>query len=85
MLWGKGSMAQDAKKGECMPITIRVNGKTKSLNEHTSLSNLLVRLKISQNGVAIERNRKIVGKDLLNSVTLEDGDEVEIIRMVSGG
>ncbi len=68
-----------------MPITIRVNGKTKSLNEHTSLSNLLVRLKISQNGVAIERNRKIVGKDLLNSVTLEDGDEVEIIRMVSGG
>lgn len=68
-----------------MPITIRVNGKTKSLNEHTSLSNLLVRLKISPNGVAIERNRKIVGKDLLNSVTLEDGDEVEIIRMVSGG
>jgi len=36
-------------------------------------------------GIAVERNRQIVGKDLLNSVTLEDGDKVEIIRIVSGG
>jgi thiamine biosynthesis protein ThiS len=78
-------MAQNAKKGECMPITIHVNGKTRSLDERTSLTDLLVRLKISENGIAVERNRQIVGKDLLNSVTLEDGDKVEIIRIVSGG
>lgn len=68
-----------------MPITIHVNGKTRSLSERTSLTDLLVRLKISENGIAVERNRQIVGKDLLNSVTLEDGDKVEIIRIVSGG
>ena len=68
-----------------MPITIQVNGETKSVERGTDLAGLLASLEIALNGVLVERNREIVGRDVLHSVTLEEGDAVEIIRMVSGG
>lgn len=68
-----------------MPIAVQVNGETKSVERGTDLAGLLASLEIPLNGVLVERNREIVGRDVLHSVTLEEGDAVEIIRMVSGG
>ena len=35
--------------------------------------------------VIVERNREIVDKSSIDQVILEDGDQVEIIRIVGGG
>ena len=68
-----------------MPITIRVNGKTRSLTETTNLTALLDQLKLQPRKVIVERNRQIVDRDVIDQVILADGDDIEIIRIVSGG
>ena len=68
-----------------MPITIRLNGENRSLDKHTSVLDLLALFELSPQRVIVERNRKVVDKDSMDQVTLEDGDDVEIIRLVSGG
>jgi thiamine biosynthesis protein ThiS len=68
-----------------MPITIRLNGEDRSLDSHTSVSDLLALFELSPQRVIVERNRTIVDKDSIDQVRLEDGDDIEIIRLVSGG
>jgi thiamine biosynthesis protein ThiS len=68
-----------------MPITIRLNGEKRSLDNHTSVLDLLEFFELSPQRVIVERNRQIVDKDSIDQVTLEDGDDIEIIRLVSGG
>jgi thiamine biosynthesis protein ThiS len=68
-----------------MPITIRLNGENRSLDNHTSVLDLLELFELSPQRVIVERNRQIVDRDSIDQVTLEDGDDIEIIRLVSGG
>jgi thiamine biosynthesis protein ThiS len=68
-----------------MTITIRLNGENRSLDNHTRLLDLLELFELSPERVIVERNRQIVDKDSIDQVTLEDGDDIEIIRLVSGG
>lgn len=68
-----------------MPITIRLNGENRSLDTRTSILDLLELFELSPQMVIVERNRKIVDKDSIGQVILEDGDDIEIIRLVSGG
>ena len=68
-----------------MPITIRLNGEKRSLDTRTSILYLLELFELSPQMVIVERNRKIVDKDSIGQVKLEDGDDIEIIRLVSGG
>jgi thiamine biosynthesis protein ThiS len=68
-----------------MPITIRLNGENRSLDKHTSVLDLLALFELSPQRVIVERNRQIVDMDSISQITLEDGDDVEIIRLVSGG
>ena len=68
-----------------MSVTIKLNGRNKSLADRMSVLDLLGLLGILPRGVIIERNQKILGMNSIDQVTLEDGDEVEIIRIVGGG
>jgi thiamine biosynthesis protein ThiS len=68
-----------------MPITVWVNGQNKLLENHKSISELLRMLEIPSRGVIVEKNRRIVDKSSIDRVILEDGDKVEIIRIVGGG
>jgi sulfur carrier protein len=68
-----------------MSISLRVNGETHSLDAFMPVAELLGILNISIDTVVVERNRKIVPKELFSEVILEDGDELEIIRFVGGG
>jgi thiamine biosynthesis protein ThiS len=85
-----GHKARDKRKrynrnGVCVPITIQVNGQNRSLDNHKSISDLLRMLGIPSRRVIVERNREIVDKSSIDQVILEDGDKVEIIRIVGGG
>ena len=68
-----------------MPITVTVNGQKEPLEESSSVLDLLERFDLEPQRVIVERNHEIVPRAAIDQVTLEDGDNIEIIRIVSGG
>ena len=68
-------------------MNLNVNGKTLVLPTATTLAGLLEQLSIPQNrpGIAIAVNDEVIGRDEWLSLTLDDGDEIEIIHAVQGG
>tara|TARA_B100000035_G_scaffold275202_1_gene252049 strand:+ start:58 stop:276 length:219 start_codon:yes stop_codon:yes gene_type:complete len=66
-------------------IKIKINGKSKLINEKTKLSYLIRDLKVPLNKVAIELNREIVDKKNLKKINLKKNDEIEIVHFIGGG
>ncbi len=66
-------------------ISLTVNGSQRMLNEDTPLPALLDLLNVDLRRVAVAVNGEVVPKASHASVTLRDGDVVEIVRMVGGG
>ena len=66
-------------------IKIVVNGKQLTINQKFSLNNLIEKLKIPINKVAIELNEEIVDKKKLNKIILKNKDKVEIVNFIGGG
>ena len=66
-------------------IKIKLNGKTSTINDKTTLSKLLNELKVPSKKVVIEMNREIVNKKKLNSIKLKNNDVLEIVHFIGGG
>jgi len=66
-------------------IKIIVNGKQMTLNTKFSIKNLIDKLKMPINKVAIELNREIVNKKNIYKVFLKSGDKIEIVHFIGGG
>tara|TARA_B100000674_G_scaffold437705_1_gene398774 strand:- start:19 stop:279 length:261 start_codon:yes stop_codon:yes gene_type:complete len=66
-------------------IKIKLNGKVKSIEDNTKLSNLLKNLNIPIKKVAIEINQRIVDKKKLNKIIIKKNDKVEIVHFIGGG
>jgi thiamine biosynthesis protein ThiS len=66
-------------------LRIRLNGDPHELTEPLTLLQLLQRLDIDPRIVAVEHNLTIVKRDRLATTTVNEGDEVEIVRFVGGG
>ena len=66
-------------------IKIKVNGKLRSINEESSVLNLVKNLKIPLKKVAIELNQEIVDKKKLNKINLKNNDKIEIVHFIGGG
>lgn len=66
-------------------LTISLNGEKRGVEEGTTLDGLLDGLMIKRQGIAVEVNREIILKRLYGETRLEEGDSVEIVRMVGGG
>ena len=64
---------------------IQLNGDTYEINGRTNLNELLNKLKIQKNKVAIEVNGEIVQKDKYQNLVLVKGDKVEIVHFIGGG
>ena len=64
---------------------IKVNEEKKELPDGSTIEAMLGALSIKAVGIAVEVNREIVPKRLFGSSALNDGDAVEIVRMVGGG
>lgn len=63
-----------------------VNGKRyDNLEDDITMRDLLDHLKLPAKKIAIERNREIVSKSTYDSVSLNDGDIIEIIHFIGGG
>ena len=64
---------------------IQLNGDLYEINNGTNLNELLNKLKIQKNKVAIEVNGEIVQKDKYVNLILNKDDKVEIVHFIGGG
>ena len=66
-------------------IALQINGRRVELEGPTSVLAYLQKLGVSPRTVAVEHNGIIVERSSYADATLDDGDVVEIVRMVGGG
>ena len=64
---------------------IQLNGDPFEINIGLNLSELLNKLKIEKNKVAIEVNGEIVQTDKYENLILNKDDKVEIVHFIGGG
>ena len=64
---------------------IQLNGTPYEINNSISLNELLNKLKIQKDKVAVEVNGAIVEKNKYPNVILNKGDKVEIVHFIGGG
>jgi thiamine biosynthesis protein ThiS len=66
-------------------MEIRINGEKRNFDVPLTVSGLLDSLGVNPQSVVVERNLKIVARGKMEQEPIEDGDSVEIIKLVSGG
>jgi thiamine biosynthesis protein ThiS len=66
-------------------LAITVNGVATECPPGHSVADLLARLDLPADRVAVERNRRIVRRDQREGVAVEEGDVFEIVTFVGGG
>ena len=66
-------------------IKISVNGKQMQIIPKLSMKNLIVKLKMPENKIAIELNNKIIDKKQISKIQLKKGDKIEIVHFIGGG
>jgi len=66
-------------------IALHVNGRRVELDGPIPLLAYLERLGVNPRAVAVEHNGTIIERAAYADARLDDGDVVEIVRMVGGG
>ena len=64
---------------------IQLNGSSYEINLGMNLNELLNKLKIQRNKVAVEVNGEIVEKNKYVNLILNKDDKVEIVHFIGGG
>lgn len=66
-------------------ITVTVNGEKRELDGPTELIAFLETLGVNLRHVAVARNGTVLQRQQWSEVVLQDGDVLEVVRMVGGG
>ena len=66
-------------------MKIILNGEDFEIAEPLSLSSLLAQLEIDSRRVAVEHNLIVVKREQLDTVTVSEGDRIEVVNFVGGG
>ena len=66
-------------------MKIVLNGEDFEIAEPLSLSSLLAQLEIDTRRVAVEHNHIVVKREQLDTVTVSEGDRIEVVNFVGGG
>ena len=66
-------------------IKITLNGKQMQIIPKLSMRNLITKLKMPVNKIAIELNKKIIDKKQISKIQLKKGDKIEIVHFIGGG
>ena len=64
---------------------IQLNGASYKINNGTNLNELLNKLKLQKNKIAIEVNGEIIEKSKYPNLILRRDDKVEIVHFIGGG
>lgn len=68
-----------------MNLNILLNGEPHTLSEHSKVADLIERLGLTGQRLAIEVNGDIAPRSQHTALELKDGDKVEIVRAIGGG
>ena len=63
---------------------VQINGEAKDI-AGKNLLEYLNEAVYETEWVVIERNFEIIPKEQVSSITMQDGDEIEVLRFVGGG
>ena len=66
-------------------IKIKLNGKLKTINNKSTLFNIVQKNKIPLAKVAIELNQEIVDKKKIKNINLKNNNKIEIVHFIGGG
>jgi sulfur carrier protein len=66
-------------------IALQINGRRVELERATPVLDYLARLGVDPRAVAVELNGTILDRAAFDQAVLDEGDVVEIVRMVGGG
>ena len=64
---------------------IQLNGDLYEVNNGCNLNELLNKLKIKKNKIAVEVNGEIVAKNKYLTLILNNNDKIEIVHFIGGG
>ena len=76
-----------ARRGSevCAGVLITLNGEPRQVPADSTVRDLVRRLALDEEAVAIEMNRRILKRPNWRSTLLGSGDRVEIVHFVGGG
>jgi len=66
-------------------MKITVNGETKEITPETTLVSFIRDMDLNPDNVVVECNGKIIKRDEYDSLVLQEGNVLELIRFVGGG
>ncbi len=66
-------------------MQITVNGQSRDLPHSATIAGLLELLGVNRKAVVVEKNLKIIDRALFDRELVQEGDRIEIIRLVGGG
>jgi len=66
-------------------ISLMVNGKPRDLPVGSTIASMLEAIEIDRRMVAVAHNGDVVPRATYDDVVLQEGDSVEVVRMVGGG
>ncbi len=66
-------------------MRIQLNGEERELPHGLSVADLIVRLELRPEQVAVERNGELVRRGEHAGARLQEGDVVEVVTLVGGG
>jgi thiamine biosynthesis protein ThiS len=66
-------------------MNVNVNGATHEIEAEATLGELIARLGIRRDGIAVARNDAVVARSAIDATPLREGDSIEIIAAVAGG
>ena len=66
-------------------MEIRLNGEAQETEEGTTLAALIESLSLAPERIAVEINGEVVRRADWPSITLKEGDRVEVVHFVGGG
>jgi sulfur carrier protein len=66
-------------------MKLTLNGELREISESETVSDLLRSLGLAEKLVLVEQNGQVVPRENFAATSVEDGDKIEIVRMVAGG
>ncbi|HXG42279.1 MAG TPA: sulfur carrier protein ThiS [Dehalococcoidia bacterium] len=66
-------------------IRVTINGREQSLEGPLTVADYVRSLPVNQRWLAVARNGEVVPRHLWPEVLIQDGDVIEVVRMVGGG
>ena len=66
-------------------IRITVNGRNVELNESMTVEQMLDRVEVPRNYLAVEVNAEVVPREEYTAHVIQNGDQIELVTLVGGG